>query len=631
MRRVSYPRDGGNRFLTADDRLSRVRRNRRAARGMKAPSERVPTIPAQEEKAMLTGKQLVLKALKDKGVQYVFGYTGGAIMPIFDEMERQKSFSFIMSRHEQGATFMAQGLSRASQGADRPQVGVCMATSGPGAMNLVTGIADALMDSVPLLAVTGQVATGVIATDAFQESDVVGVMMPLTKQCYLPLSAEQIEETIHEAIYVAMTGRGGPVVVDVPKDVQLQEVAQHYQFDAARFAPDLPGFYYSPSPDRDQFRRAVALINKSERPVILCGHGVVSRNAGGDLRQFAEKARIPIAFTLHGLSALAVDHPLSLGMVGMHGTVEANRTLQAADLIISFGMRFDDRVTGRLDAFAVNAQVIHVEIDPSEIDKNVPTTVALNADVGEVLRLLAREPEIIAMPRRPWFERIDGFRREIVDETEEEIASGLGKEGQLLMKRIVRRLSEITAGRDLIVSDVGQHQMILARFYNFQTPNSWFTSGGAGTMGCALPMAMGVKLARPGERVWSISGDGGFQMNIQELGTVMEYRTDIKILVFNNGYLGMVRQWQTLFYDGRYAGTPLKSPDFGAIAAAYGIPYLRVERKEEIDDALKGAAGSEGPILVEFACDPSEIILPMVPSGGSIADMIVSKKSLLRE
>jgi acetolactate synthase-1/2/3 large subunit len=577
---------------------------------------------------MMTGKELVLKALKDKGVQYIFGYTGGAIMPIFDEMERQKIFHFIMARHEQGAAFMAQGLSRASQTNPTPQVGVCMATSGPGAMNLVTGIADAMMDSVPLLAVTGQVSTGVIATDAFQESDVVGVMMPLTKQTYMPLSADQVEETLHEALYVATTGRGGPVVVDIPKDVQTQTAPADYRFDPAAFAPDLPGFYYSPAPDRELFRRAVTLLNKSERPIILCGHGVVNRNAGADLQRLAEKARIPIAFTLHGLSALPVDHPMSLGMAGMHGTVEANRALLNADLILALGMRFDDRVTGRLDTFARHATVIHVEIDPSEIDKNVPSHVALNADVGEVLRLLAKDPEVTPKPRRAWFESIETFRREIFQEVEEEISQGVGKEGSLLMKTIVRALSDITGGKDLIVSDVGQHQMILARFYNFQTPNSWFASGGAGTMGCALPMAVGVKLARPSERVWAVMGDGGIQMNIQELGAVMEYQTDIKIVLLNNGYLGMVRQWQTLFYDGRYAGTPLKNPAFGSIAQAYNIAYLRVAEKEKIAAALQQAADHPGPFMVEFACDPSEIVLPMVPSGGGIADMLVSKKQI---
>jgi acetolactate synthase-1/2/3 large subunit len=481
------------------------------------------------------------------------------------------------------------------------------------------------MDSVPLLAVTGQVPTGVIATDAFQESDVVGVMMPLTKQTYMPLSVEEIEETVHEAMYVALTGRGGPVIIDIPKDVQLQEIDSTYHFDPDTYQPDLPGFFYSPVPDRNQIRKAVGLINRSERPIILCGHGVVTSNAGQYLQRFAEKARIPIAFTLHGISAAPIDHPLSLGMVGMHGTVEANRALLNTDLIISFGMRFDDRVTGKLDDFGVDASVIHVEIDPSEIDKNVKTSVAINADTGEVLNLLSRDPEIVSRPRRIWFEQIDAYRSEIREAIQEEIETGIGREGQLLMKSIVTQLSDLTEGKDIIVADVGQHQMILARFYNFQTANSWFTSGGAGTMGCALPMAIGIKLARPDERVWSVSGDGGFQMNIQELGAIMEHGVDVKILLMNNGYLGMVRQWQTLFYDGRYAGTPMKNPDFGAIAGAYRIPYLQVTELDQVADAIKTAADHEGAFMVEFLCDPSEIILPMVPAGGGIADMIVSR------
>ena len=573
----------------------------------------------------MKGTELVLKALKDKGVKYIFGYTGGAIMPIFDEMEKQKCFEFIMSRHEQGAAFMAQGISRASVGTAHPRTGVCMATSGPGAMNLVTGIADAVMDSVPLLAITGQVPTGVIATDAFQESDVVGVMMPLTKQTYMPLTVDEIEETVHEAMYVALTGRGGPVIIDIPKDIQLEETDSTYRFDPDTYQPDLPGFFYSPVPDRNQIRKAVGLINRSERPIILCGHGVVTSNAGQYLQRFAEKARIPIAFTLHGISAAPIDHPLSLGMVGMHGTVEANRALLNTDLIISFGMRFDDRVTGNLDVFGIDASVIHVEIDPSEIDKNVKTSVAINADTGEVLNLLSRDPEIVSRPRRIWFEQIDAYRSEIREAIKEEIDTGVGQEGQLLMKSIVTQLSDLTEGKDIIVADVGQHQMILARFYNFQTANSWFTSGGAGTMGCALPMAIGIKLARPDERVWSVSGDGGFQMNIQELGAIMEHKVDVKILLMNNGYLGMVLQWQTLFYDGRYAGTLMKNPDFGAIAGAYRIPYLQVTELDQVADAIKTAAEHDGAFLVEFLCDPSEIVLPMVPAGGGIADMIVSR------
>lgn len=573
----------------------------------------------------MTGKRLMLQTLKDKGVKYIFGYTGGAIMPIFDEMDKLGNFHFVMSRHEQGAAFMAQGISRASLSTDNLQIGVCVSTSGPGAMNLTTGIADAYMDSVPIVAITGQVATGVIATDAFQESDVVGVMMPISKQTYMPLTAEEVEMTMHEAFYVATTGRGGPVVIDIPKDVQNQKVSKEYTFDGKKYRPSLPGFFYHPTPEREPLQRAIKLINRSERPIIFCGHGVINSNAGSLLQKFAEKVNIPIAFTLHGISALPADHPLSLGMMGMHGTVEANQAIMAADLLISFGMRFDDRVTGKLTEYAKHADVIHVEIDPSEINKNVATTVAINADVYRTLHVLLGDPMLTFKPRRRWFEKINGFRQVMAEDLRKEIELGVGDSGKLMMKSIVHQLSELTQGKDLIVPDVGQHQMMAARFYNYQTENSWFASGGAGTMGVSLPMAVGVKLARPAERVWSISGDGGFQMNIQELGTIMEQQLDIKIILLNNGYLGMVRQWQTLFFDGRYAGTPMQSPDFGFIAQAYGIPYRKVEKLEEVTPALQQAIDNEGAIIVEFICDPSEVILPMIPAEGGFGDMIIKR------
>jgi acetolactate synthase-1/2/3 large subunit len=573
----------------------------------------------------MTGKRLMMQTLKDKGVKYIFGYTGGAIMPIFDEMDRLGDFHFVMSRHEQGAAFMAQGISRASLSNENPQIGVCLSTSGPGAMNLATGIADAYMDSVPIVAITGQVATGVIATDAFQESDVVGVMMPISKQTYMPLAAEEVEATMHEAFYVATTGRGGPVVVDIPKDVQNQKVPKKYSFDRKNFRPSLPGFFYHPTPEREPLQRAINLVNRSERPIIFCGHGVINSNAGSLLQKFAEKVNVPIAFTLHGISALPADHCLSLGMMGMHGTVEANQAIMDADLLISFGMRFDDRVTGKLNEYAKNADVIHVEIDPSEINKNVATTVAINADVYRTLHVLLDDPMLTFKPRRRWFEKINGFRQVMAKDLRKEIECGVGDDGKLMMKTIVHQLSELTNGKDLIVPDVGQHQMMAARFYNYQTENSWFASGGAGTMGASLPMAVGVKLARPDERVWSISGDGGFQMNIQELGTVMEQQIDIKMILLNNGYLGMVRQWQTLFFDGRYAGTPMQSPDYGFIAQAYGIPYRKVEKLEEVTPALQQAIDHDGAIILEFICDPSEVILPMIPAEGGFGDMIVKR------
>jgi acetolactate synthase-1/2/3 large subunit len=573
----------------------------------------------------MTGKKLLLQALKENGVKYIFGYTGGAIMPIFDEMEIMGDFHFVMSRHEQGAAFMAQGVSRASLSSERQQIGVCLSTSGPGAMNLTTGIADAHMDSVPIIAITGQVTTGVIATDAFQESDVIGVMMPICKQTYMPLAADEVEVTVHEAFYVATTGRGGPIVIDIPKDVQNQSVPDTYRFETKNFRPSLPGFYYHPTPEREPLRRAIEMINRSQRPVLFCGHGVINSNSGELLRQFAEKVNIPIAFTLHGLSALPADHPLSLGMMGMHGTVEANKAIMEADLLISFGMRFDDRVTGRLSEYARHADVIHVEIDPSEIDKNVACSVAINADVYRTLHVLLDDPMLTFKPRRRWFEKIAGFRQVMAEDLRQEIDGGVGDNGRLLMKSIIHQLSVLTEGKDLIVPDVGMHQMMAARFYNYQTANSWFASGGAGTMGASLPMAIGVKLARPAERVWSISGDGGFQMNIQELGTIMEQQLDVKIILLNNGHLGMVRQWQTLFFDGRYAGTPMQSPNFGLIAEAYNIPYRKVDKPEEIAAALRQAMEHQGPILLEFICDASEIILPMIPSDGGFNDMIVKR------
>ena len=575
----------------------------------------------------MTGKNLLLQTLKTKGVKYIFGYTGGAIMPIFDEMDKIGGFHFIMSRHEQGAAFMAQGMSRASLSTTTPQTGVCLTTSGPGAMNLTTGIADAYMDSIPMVAITGQVATGVIATDAFQESDVVGVMMPICKQTYMPLAADEIEMMVHEAFYVATTGRGGPVVIDIPKDVQNQNVPEAYSFDAKAFCPYLPGFFYHPTPEREPLQRAIELINRSVRPMMFCGHGVINSNAGSLLQKFAEKVNIPIAFTLHGLSAMPADHNLSLGMMGMHGTVEANKAIMEADLLISFGMRFDDRVTGKLNEYAKNADVIHIEIDPSEIEKNVGTSVAINADVYRTLQVLLDDPMLTYKPRRRWFERIEGFRQLMAEDLREEIEKGVGDDNGLLMKSIVHHLSQLTEGKDLIVPDVGQHQMMAARFYNYQTPNSWFASGGAGTMGASLPMAIGVKLARPTEQVWSISGDGGFQMNIQELGTIMEQQIDIKIIILNNGYLGMVRQWQTLFFDGRYAGTPMQSPDFGLIAEAYGVPYRKVETLEDVIPALQQAIDHKGAIVLEFICDPSEVILPMIPAEGGFGDMIITRPS----
>ncbi len=574
----------------------------------------------------MNGSTLLKKAILDSNINFVFGYTGGAIMPFFDEMEKSdSSINIITSRHEQGAAFMAQGVSRGSVNQKNPQVGICLSTSGPGATNLITGVADALMDSVPIISISGQVASSVIGTDAFQELDIVGSMIPITKQTYMPIEPEDIESTFHEALYIATHGRPGPVHIDLPKDTQTKTVHKNYTFDFKNYTPSLPGFNPPEKPTKELTEKAIELINKSEKPVIFCGHGVRISNAGAELTKFAEHINAPIATTLHGLTAFPTNHPLHLGWMGMHGSVEANRAIQHCDLIISFGMRFDDRVTGKLDEYAKNADIIHVDIDPSEIDKNVKTSVAINADAKDTLNTLLKDNTLKKNTHKNWFKQIEEFRKELGSWHSEELNRGTGKNGKLLMKKVITRLSDITDGKDILVMDVGQHQMISSKYYKFKTVNSCFNSGGAGTMGASLPMAIGVKLVRPNETVWSINGDGGFQMNIQELGSIMKYDFDIKIIILNNEFLGMVRQWQTLFFEERYAGTPMENPEFEYIAKAYKIPYQKVSKVQDIDSAIEKARKHKGAHILEFTCDQSEIVLPMIPSNQPFKNMIVNK------
>jgi acetolactate synthase I/II/III large subunit len=576
----------------------------------------------------MNGSQLLKKAIKDLNLKYVFGYTGGAIMPFYDEAKRGEHLNIIQARNEQGATYMAQGVTRGSYSLKDRQVGVALSTSGPGAMNLVTGVADAVMDSVAMITISGQVASSTIGTDAFQETDVVGVMLPITKQVYMPLNPDEVEENFHEALYIATSGRPGPVHIDIPKDIQFAQTSESYKFDEKKYKPQILEYKINVEPDFEKLNEAVELINKSERPVIFAGHGIRIADAGSELIEFAERINAPIACTLHGISAFSMEHPLSLGMMGMHGTVEANRTIENADLIISFGMRFDDRVTGKLSEYAKNADVIHVEIDPSEIDKNIKTTIGIDADVKITLERLNKRTELLHKDRKDWFKDIAKYKQEMGKWHDEELERGTGKEGRLLMKTVISKLSKLTKGEDLLVMDVGQHQMITNRYYIFKKVNSAFNSGGAGTMGASLPMSIGVKLVRPDEVIWSISGDGGFQMNIQELGTIMQYGIDVKIVILNNRFLGMVKQWQTLFFDDNYSGTPMHNPEFGKIAEAYGIPYLKVSNVEDIESAFKKARDHKGAFMLEFECDSSEIVLPMIPTGSSFENMIVNPEDV---
>jgi len=493
-----------------------------------------------------------------------------------------------------------------------------LATSGPGATNLMTGIADAHMDSVPIIAITGQVATAVIGTDAFQESDIIGMLVPVTKQSYMLDDPYEIPRVVKEAFYLANTGRKGPVNIDLPKDVS-NAVIPDEGFDATiRYPVSSP-----PGITKDQLAHAQKLMASSDRPVVFVGHGVIQSGAQGEVRRFLEKSNMPFSCTLHGISALPADHPQCLGMMGMHGTVEANRAIENADLIIALGMRFDDRVTGKLDEYARDADVIHVEHDPSEINKNVRATVPIYSDlkpaVAEMTKVVEYKPykkwyAFAAENRKVW-EGLDPVNR----------GNGHGGKENLLMGTVLRKLSDLTDGRDNVVADVGQHQMFAARYYRFNRFNTWFNSGGLGSMGFSVPAAMGVKYARPKERVWVIVGDGSFQMNIQELGTIMEQKIDIKILLLNNNFLGMVRQWQDLFHGSRFVGTPVKNPDFIALAAAYGIAGERITREKDLVPALRRAMKHKGAYLLEIVTDMEEMILPMIPAGSRFSDMRITR------
>ena len=556
----------------------------------------------------LTGAQIVWESLKKEGVSLVFGYPGGAILPTYDALSSYPEVHHVLTRHEQGATHMADGYARASG-----DVGVVMATSGPGATNLVTGIATAMMDSSPIVCLTGQVATAAIGTDAFQETDVTGITLPITKHNYLVGHVDDLAPTIREAFHIARTGRPGPVLVDIPKDVQIAEADFDYPTEPIR----LPGYRSAPTVSDEQVSKAIEMLRAAKRPLILAGHGVMMSGAVSELQAFAESAQVPIALTLLGKGAISEHHPLCLGMMGMHGEAYVNNAIQEADLLLAFGMRFDDRVTGSLETYARSSKKIHVEIDPSEVNKNVKVDLGIVGDLKEVLTQFL--PHAGRPANNEWMAQI----REWKLETEGRDVMHEEADDKLLAAHVICDLWKFTGGDATTVTDVGQHQMWEAQYYPHDRPHTLITSGGLGTMGFGLPAAIGAKMARPSEEVWAIVGDGGFQMTMCELATAVQERVEVNIAIVNNGYLGMVRQWQEFFYEERYNATPLIAPDFCKLAEAFGIPARRVTKRDEIESAVAEAGKHKGgPCVVEFVVEKHDVVYPMVPAGATLNEMI---------
>lgn len=553
----------------------------------------------------LTGAEIVNECLVREGVEVVFGYPGGAIMPVHDAM-LDYPIHHVLTRHEQGAIFAADGYARASG-----RVGVAIATSGPGATNLVTGIATAMMDSIPVVCITGQVAAHLIGGDAFQETDVTGITLPITKHNYLVTSAEELAQTIAEAFFIARSGRPGPVLVDICKNAQLEEAEFEYPEEVS-----LPGYKPPQHAPMDDLEKAAELISQAKRPVILAGHGVQMSGAMSELRQYAEKTQTPIAMTLLGLGSVPSSHPYSLGMMGMHGEAYCNQAIQNADLLLAFGMRFDDRVTGHLRTYAPRARKIHIEIDPSEIDKNVDVDVPLVGDLKTVLNDLL--PLVSPQDHEEWLDQIKSWR----EETEARDILSWPDEEKLHTAHIIRDFWKGTNGEAIITTGVGQHQMWAAQYYQLEQPYRLITSGGAGSMGFGLPSALGAWFAHPDREIWTVEGDGSFQMTLNELATIVQEGANVKILLINNSFLGMVRQWQEFFFNKRYAATEISGPDFVRVAEAYGIPAKRVTERRDVMDAISFAKETAGPVLIEYRVEKEDSVYPMVPSGAALDEMM---------
>ena len=553
-----------------------------------------------------TGAEILWKCLEREGVTHVFGYPGGAILPAYDAL-RHSSIHHILVRHEQGATHMADGYARASGG-----VGVAIPTSGPGATNMVTGIATAMMDSSPIVCITGQVGSKLIGSDAFQETDITGITLPITKHNYLVTHAEELTRTIREAFYIAKSGRPGPVLIDITKDAQQSSC----MFDWDSAAPQLPGYRPDLSPREDEYEHALDLIHKAKRPVILAGHGILVSGSGKELLALAERAQIPVALTLLGLGAFPASHPLNLGMMGMHGEAWVNTMIQEADLLIALGMRFDDRVTGNLKNYAPTAKKIHVDIDPAEIGKNVKADVALVGDLREVLEVLLEDLGSVA--HSDWLDYMGKLKGDCAVRD----IQNLPDNGHLYAAHVINDLWHVTEGGAVVVTDVGQHQMWEAQYYKHDRPRSLITSGGLGTMGFALPAAIGAKVARPEAEVWVVVGDGGFQMTMAELATIAQEKIKVNIAIINNGYLGMVRQWQEFFYDRNYESTPLLNPDFVKLAEAFGIRSVAVKQRSEVIPTIEAARDHDGAFLIDFKVEQEDTVYPMVAAGADLHQMI---------
>ena len=555
----------------------------------------------------MTGAQILCECLVKEGVDVIFGFPGGSVLPLYDTFPQYPQIKHILVRHEQGAAHAADAYARATG-----KVGVCLATSGPGATNLVTGIANAYLDSAPIVAFTGQVARPFIGKDAFQEIDITGITLPITKHNYLLLETSSVARVVKEAFYLARTGRPGPVLIDMPRDVQAEQTEFHYPTKV-----DLPGYKPTLKGHPTQIKKAAKVISEAKQPVILGGRGINISGAYDELRHLAETAQIPVVTTLLGIGSFPESHFLSYGWLGMHGMAYANMAINSADVIIAIGMRFDDRVTGKVSGFAPHAKIIHIDIDPAEIGKNVRVDVPVVGDVKGILQEINKLIEPAS--HVDWIEQLDDYRKE-------HPSIDIRDWGGLLPQYVVSKIYEVTDGDAIIATGVGQNQMWAAQHYIYDKPNRLITSGGLGTMGFGLPAAIGAKVGCPDTTVWCIDGDGSLQMTIQELATVVQENLNIKIAVLNNGYLGMVRQWQDLFYGKRYVATPISCPDFVKIAEAYCIPGLRVKQREEVVPALEQAMAHDGPFLVEFLVEPEENVYPMVPPGASLAEVLEAPK-----